>query len=141
MDNNNFMNFFVHNGKRYHTGTIFILDSLEGRTEASFICYNTNNSRYYYTIKGVMWIVTYEDFKRRLVSVTDKTDPKARMPQIKTLKDSQIEGLFEGWLWYIILMAISSIFKGALGLWGLITIIFSIWRDKKIKEEGTYIEW
>ena len=59
----------------------------------------------------------------------------------KRRKDSQIDGLFLGWMWYIFLMLISIVFKEALGLWIFISIVFFKWRSDKIKKEGTYIEW
>ena len=134
-------NYFTVDGKRYYTGTVFTLNAWEGTTEASFICYNTENSRYYYQIKGKMWIVPASDFKKRFISVTEKMDPRVHMPIAKTMKDRDIDGLFIGWLWYVFLMGISVIFKDAIGLFILISVVFFSWRNKKIKKEGTYIEW
>jgi hypothetical protein len=134
-------NYFVIDGKKYYTGTIFIVNDIGNQTEASFICYDTERSRYVYKIKDCIHHVDPKTFNTRFISVTDKFDYKIRMPVTKVMKDDEIDGLFLGWIWYIFLMATSTIFKGAIGLWCLISIVFFSWRKKKIEEEGTYIEW
>lgn len=134
-------NYFTVNGKQYYTGTVFIVNNYGKQTEASFICYDTDKKKYIYKIKDCTWQVHDELFWKNFISITDKNDSRARMPVTKTRKDTEIDGLFIGWVWYIFLMAISSIFKDAVGLWILISVIFFSWRHDKIKKEGTYIEW
>lgn len=134
-------NYFVVNGKKYYTGTIFIIDDMGEETEASFICYDAEESRCYYKINERICNVSYKTFRRIFIAVTHGINDKTHMPTVKKMKDSDINGLFIGWVWYIFLMAISVIFKDVIGLWILISIIFFSWRSKKIKEEGTYIEW
>lgn len=85
--------------------------------------------------------VPSDNFFNTIISITDKKDNSVSGPVTKKLKDRDIDGLFLGWLWYIFLMAISTIFKDAIGLWILISVVFFRWRSKKIKEEGTYTEW
>ena len=134
-------NYFIVDGKEYYTGTVFIVNDYGKQTEASFICYDIDRKKYIYKIKDCTWQVYEELFWKNFVSVTDKNDSRVRIPVTKTRKDSEIDGLFIGWIWYIFLMAISSIFKGAVGLWILISVVFFSWRHDKIKKEGTYIEW
>lgn len=134
-------NYFIVDGKEYYTGTVFIVNSYGKQTEASFICYDIDRKKYIYKIKDCTWQVYEELFWKNFVSVTDKNDSRVRIPVTKTRKDSEIDGLFIGWMWYIFLMAISSIFKDAVGLWILISVVFFSWRHDKIKKEGTYIEW
>lgn len=141
-----YRNYFVYNGKQYYTGTIFIVNEHSKQIEAIFICYNMDTKKYIYktknkTIDGCKWMVYEKYFYNHLVSVTDKIDNTAHMPFVKQFKDSQINGLFLGWMWYIFLMIISVIFKDAIGLWILWSVVFFSWRKKKIKKEGTYIEW
>ena len=134
-------NYFVIDGKKYYTGTVFIVNDIDGPTEASFICYDTERSRYIYKLRDCRYYVDQKTFEHKFISVTDKFDHKINMPVTKIMKDSEIDTLFIGWIWYVFLMAISTIFKGAICLWLLISIVFFAWRKKKIKEEGTYIEW
>ena len=134
-------NYFTVNGKQYYTGTIFIVNDYGKQVEATFICYDTDRKKYIYRIKECRWQVHEEFFWKHFISVTDKNDSRARMPVTKTRKDTEIDGLFIGWVWYIFLMLISSIFKDAVGLWILISVVFFSWRHNKIKKEGTYIEW
>ena len=134
-------NYFTIKGKKYYTGTIFIVNNMGQEAEASFICYDTECARYVYKIKDCICRVDPKNFQRIFISVTDKRDNKVHMPVKKTRKDTEIDGLFIGWLWYIFLMVISIIFKNAIGWWIFISVVFFNWRKKKIKEEGTYLEW
>jgi hypothetical protein len=133
--------FFLVNGTKYYTGTIFIINNMGRHSDATFICYDTEQSRYFYKVKDCICRADQKNFQRIFISVTDRVDETAHMPTTKTMKDTAIDGLFIGWLWYVFLMLISAIFKDAIGLWILISVTFFVWRKKKIEEEGTYIEW
>lgn len=52
-------------------------------------------------------------------------------------KDLEINRLFLGWIWYIFLIIVVSIFKGAIVGWIFISFFFFSWRQK-VKEEATY---
>lgn len=135
-------NYFVVDGIKYYTGAIFITQDMVGkRVEASFVYYDTDKDRYVYKVKDCICDIDHNNFWRMFICMTDKVNKSVRMPTIKTKKDIEINGLFIGWVWYIFLMLISAIFKDAIGLWILISVIFFGWRAKKIKEEGLYIEW
>lgn len=134
-------NYFDVNGKRYYTGTIFIVNNMGKHVEATFICYNDAQSTYVYKIEDCTWRASEKAFWTKFVSVTNKRNDKAHIPVVKAKKDLDIDGLFIGWMWYIFLMFVSVIFKDVIVLWILISIVFFNWRSKKIKEEGTYIEW
>lgn len=140
-------NYFVVNGKKYYTGTVFNLKGIGSLVEATFIYYDTDRKRYVYKAKNSVGndsLVQNADekyFWSRFVSVTDKVDFSVHMPTTKTRKDSEVDGLFVGWIWYIFLMVVGFIFYDRIGLWIAISIAFFVWRKKKIEEEGTYIEW
>lgn len=142
----NLRNYFEYNGKKYYTGTIFVMQNINGPCELTFICYNVDrkalicrppNPRYVHSEVPIWESV----FNKNLVSITNKIDTSVHSPVEKKMKDTQIDGLFLGWMWYIFLMAVSTIFKDAIGLWILWSVVFFSWRKKKIKKEGTYIEW
>ena len=142
----NLRNYFEYNGKKYYTCIIFIMNDHGRQIEAAFICYNMDTEEYIYkvknkTIDGCRCIVYEKYFYNHFMSVTDKVDNTIHMPVVKQFKDSQIDGLFLGWMWYIFLMAVSTIFKDAIGLWILWSVVFFSWRKRRIKEKGTYIEW
>ena len=136
-----FQNYFVINGQKYYTGTVFIVNNMGKQAEASFICYDTERKKYAYKIKDCVWYADPENFQKMFVSTTNKTNNLTSVPTTKTKKDRDVDGMFIGWVWYVFLMGISIIFKDAVALCILISIIFFSWRAKKIKEEGTYIEW
>ena len=134
-------NYFTVNGEKYYTGTVFIVNNVGQQTEASFVCYSNEHKRYVYKTRDHTWFADEKTFYNRFVGLTVKVDNTITMPIVKTKSDMQIDGLFIGWTWYISLMVASAIFKDAIGLWVLISVIFFTWRSEKIKKEGTYIEW
>ena len=136
-----FQDYFIVNGKRYPTGTVFLLEHMGNKVEATFICYDLKCSLYVYKIKEFVWRSSAKVFWRKFIGVTDRMNYSIQMPKMKTLRDKDIDGLFVGWVWYIFLMVISTIFNDRIGLWVLFTGIFFFWRRHKIKENGTYVKW
>ena len=134
-------NYLIVDEEKYYTGAVFIINHLGKQVEASFVYYDTERARYMYTINGCRYISPESIFKNNFVAVTNKIDNKVSEPTIRTKRDRDINGLPLGWVWYIFLMLISVIFKDVIFLWVMISIVFFNWRAKKIKEEGTYIEW
>lgn len=136
-----FQNYFAYNGQQYYTGTIILVKHNGKEIEASFVCYNEKNGRYIYQIDSCKYHVTSEQFYNHLIAVTNRVDNSTHTPEVKTMRDRYVSGLFVGWVWYIFLMGLSVILKGAVVYWAIISVIFFNWRTKKIKEEGTYVEW
>ena len=116
-------------------------NGLKKQVEASFVCYDKTYNYYVYKVGDGQHMMRPSQFEKALVTVTDKRDTKVHMPVVKTLKDSEIEDLFLGWVWYIFLMAVSTIFKCNFLWWALISFGFFAMRADKIKKEGEYIEW
>lgn len=141
MEKREFLNYFVWKGVKYYTGTVIVVNDMGRPVEAAFVCYDKTYNHYVYKIKDWQCSVRPNQFKELLIEVTNKRNDKVRMPAVKTLKDSQIDGLFLGWVWYIFLMAVSTIFKYNFLWWALISFGFFTMRADKIKKEGEYIEW
>lgn len=133
-----YLNYFVYNGQKYYTGTVVKLRS--GKT-GSFICRIAERDWSVFRVDGSRMVIPSEHIQSTIVSITDQVNKNVHMPVQKTFKDSEIDGLALGWVWYIFLMAISTLFKGNVCFWIAISILFFAWRKKKIKEEGTYYEW
>ena len=134
-------NYIVVNKTKYYTGTVFVINFNGKIQEAAFVCSVPKTNRILCKLSDKCWWINADDFRKRIVEITNNVDASVRMPVERTMKDRDIDGLFIGWLWYIFLMGISVIFKDAIGLFILISVVFFSWRNKKIKEEGTYIEW
>ena len=141
MEKREFLNYFVWKGVKYYTGTVIIVNDMGKQVEASFVCYDKTYNRYWIQVKQLRQMMYPSQFEKAIVTVTDKRGAKVHMPVVKTLKDSEIEGLFLGWVWYIFLMAVSTIFKYNFLWWALISFGFFTMRADKIKKEGEYIEW
>lgn len=134
-------NYIVLNGKKYVAGSIFIINCMGKEVEAILIGYNEKYESYFFKINNKTCRMRTAIFQNSFVRATGKTSSNTRIPTEQNRKEFDIDGMFLGWVWYIFLMAISSIFNGAVYLWILISIVFFNWRSNKIKEEGTYIEW
>ena len=134
-------NYIIINKAKYYTGTVFVINFNGKIQEAAFVCSVPKTNNILFKLPDKRWWINADDFRNRIIKITGKVDTSVSMPVKKTMKDSEVDGLFIGWLWYIFLMAISTIFKDAIGLWIFISVVFFNWRAKKIKEEGTYIEW
>jgi hypothetical protein len=134
-------NYIIVNGAKYYTGTVFVINFNNKIQEAAFVCSVPKTNRILCKLADTRWWINTDDFRKRIIDITNKVDQSVHMPVTKTMKDSEIDGLFIGWLWYIFLMTISTLFYDRIGLWIFISVVFFNWRAKKIKEEGTYIEW
>lgn len=140
--------YFVYNGKRYESGTKFYFGGKQVGTflwqdyESGYVSYIFTPIPNYYNMfpKPNTSIRKSNDFWRVFEGVTGEVDPAVKPPVLKQRPDSQIDGLFIGWLWYIVLMAVSTIFKDNIALWALWTFLFFSWRADKIKKEGKYYE-
>ena len=95
---------------------------------------------FFFKINNKTCRMTERVFKNSFVRVTDKVVCH-NIPTEQQRKDCDIDGMFLGWVWYIFLMAVSIIFKSAILLWVIISVVFFNWRAKKIKKEGMYVEW
>lgn len=144
----NLLDYFEHNGKKYYCGTeILIKTRVFNKIElkpAYFIYYNIAWDTYVYVIKddgGRKNFVYGKEFWDKFGGVTGNVNTNFHVPQKKQLKDFQIPKLSIGWVWYIALMCIITIFNGAIIYWTLLSIFFFNWRKDVIEKEGYYVEW
>ena len=133
-------NYIFFNGKRYYAGSVFIVNCMGKESEAVLIGYNNEYASYFFKINNKTCRMTERVFKNSFVRATDKVVCH-HIPAEQQRKDFDIDGMFLGWVWYIFLMAVSVIFKSAILLWIIISVVFFNWRAKKIQKEGMYVEW
>ena len=136
-----YQNYFIVDGTKYYTGTTFLIKNMGKEEVASFICYDIERKKYVYKIRNCECHAYESFFEKWFIRILNGIDTEVRMPVIKTKRDRDIDGMPLGWMWYIFLMIVSSIFKDVIGLWLLISIVFFCWRADKKKREGTYVEW
>ena len=144
MESDRYLNYFIVNGKKYYTGTVFIMKEWNAKpVEAVFICYDAKYGKYRYNYKNrvVYAALDAKTFSQWFVCVTGEVDGRTRMPQVKCLPDSLVPGLPVGWLWYIVLMLFGVVVKSRVLWWVFISIVFFNWRNKKKQKEGTCVEW
>ena len=135
------VNYFVVNGTKYYTGRVFKINFCGKIQEAVFRCYIPITNRVNVKLPDSGWFINADEFRSMIVEITDKIDPSVQMPIVHKKNELEIDGLFIGWIWYIVLMVASALFYDRIGLWIFISVVFFNWRKKKIKEEGTWIEW
>ena len=140
-------NYFEYNGVRYLSGTQikilrFPYNDQSVYDLAYFVYYNTESDTVWYRMAftGQNRGCPMKNFMEYFIEATGKHDPAIHSPQRKRLKDSQIPGIMIGWLWYIFIMAITIIFKEAIGIWIIASVVFFNWRKNKIEKEGYYVE-
>lgn len=97
----------------------------------------TNDGRYImrYSQNNKLHVGIYSESELKNIVVSNKRTYNGMVKHVP--KDIEINKLFLGWVWYIFLMIVVSIFKGGVVGWGLISFFFFSWR-KKVKAEATY---
>jgi hypothetical protein len=146
------MNFFEFNGKKYTSGTIVKLNN-------NFVKYNIdkdniiakafvgNDQRYWFHIIGE---INQEINKEYLIGVSHNEVEVAieniiepnefEVNNVEEVQekycDWEYNGLITGWIIYVFLMAMFSIFKGAIGFWIITSVVFFNWRSNKLKPYG-----
>ena len=137
--------YFIVNREKYYTGTVFVIKEWNCKpVEAVFVYYDTQYKQYVYKLQNNLYCTNHLDAKRFaqwFVRVTDKVNDKVKMPRTVYLKDSQIDGLSLGWLWYIVLMLFGTICVDRIVWWIAVSVIFFEWRKNKREKEGKCYEW
>ena len=151
--------YFYYNGVKYPTGTEFLMNlepDANGKVHqrvCTFLFYNkkydvyvseyipSSNSIYGTNQPQYICRLNREKFYANFAGVTGSTNSKYKPLETKQKSDSQIDGMVIGWMWYIAMMIVVTIFKQRVLGWIALTIIFFVWRHSKIKKEGYYYEW
>lgn len=159
MNNGVMCDYFDYNGIRYYTGSKFKCNNFLGTNvqlfpeiEVTFVKYNkkSNICRVHSNVAMCEFEFQLEVFVSNIIcvicpktkEVTNNTNEKYKNDKnyyhwVEDGEDcykTKPDGLVIGWMWYIFLMAIATIFYANIGLWALITAVFVKWRKKKIKE-------
>ena len=140
--------YFEYNGVRYYSGTKFTMK--EPVYESAIV-----KARYVEnSFNGDSILVFYEPTGRLVKGQKGIFIKKEKLPEViieilngnyyteleqskQYLPDSKIPELVVGWMMYIFVMAVLTIFNDRLIGWIAVSIYFFNWR-KKIKEENTY---
>ena len=88
-----------------------------------------------YSQNNKLNVRVYSEDELKNIVISDKRTYNGMVKHVPN--DVKINKLFLGWIWYIFLMIIASIFKGQVIGWIFISFFFFGWR-KKIKDEETY---
>lgn len=136
--------YFTYNGITYKMGTMLKMRNIKHSEEIVTVEFNcVLNGRYHINRRYLdenVWMernevigMKEEDFFNNLVEIEST---ESYWHEYVTPKDSQIDKLFIGWIYYIVIMALATIFYDRIGIWIFVSIIFFSWR-KKVKKEAT----
>lgn len=124
-------NCFEYNGKVYTLGTMVkikyrnrIVDAYFAGNGTNGFVFKYNNTFFHANVNNIIEVYNdghYNGFQK------EKVVPK----------DREIFKLSIGWIWYILIMAILTIFNERILGWIFVSVIFFNWR-KKVKEEESY---
>lgn len=132
-------NYFEYNGKKYYTGTVCIS---KYNKRIIFLEHDENTDEYTYLRYPVRETLCRDHFFRMISYITDEVKQNPHeVIRAGRFKELDIDGMPQAWIVYIFFMAISFVFKDALVLWALISVIFFTWRKNKIDDEGWYYGW
>ena len=107
--------------------------------EARFECYYPDSGYYRYSYGSKNRAISTEAWDRLFICTIVKDDSEPHIPQKKYLEDKYVGRLVIGWIWYIGIMAVGTIFKGNVAIWIISSICFFYWRQK-IREKYSYYE-
>lgn len=134
--------YVVCKGKRYSSGdTMDILWYTNGYTNvrpytATFLDCDEDKDEYRFIVDGLTYCWNKVCFYQ-IVPNNKKTKSNIQHPKTVTFKNElNIDGMIYAWMWYILLMAIFTIFNGRIIFWIVTTIIFTNYRNKKLREAG-----
>lgn len=139
------INYFTFQGQNYYVGSMVKLKAISKSFEEILL-----NNDYVKIIAHIiiddkkdMYIISFRDkwgkqCEWRIhepaenfidhVQVSNNTTP----PKPQYYKDTEISDMFYGWVVYIAVMLVGSIFKGNIVIWLLASIIFFKWRKDKL---------
>lgn len=140
-------NYFVHNGRKYYSGTIISLLTISNisysmyKANAEFLWYDTETKEYNVKICGKEYTYSEERFNNAFVGIYDHTEVVVNTcnkdkGKLTFFEELNIDGLFIAWMWYVFIMAVAIIFYDRIYIWIFASIIFFNYRNKKLKEAG-----
>lgn len=114
--------------KNAHPYTGVFLNCDEEKDEYSFI---VDGKTYCYNKICFYQIVLSKDAQKN-----NKCKKNKYVKEITLKEELNIDGMLIAWIWYLFIMAISIIFKGAIIIWIIASYIFFDYRKTKLKEAG-----
>lgn len=150
--------YFDYNGTRYYTGSKFKCNNfikidvvLFPEIEITFIKYNKKSDTCFVhsNIAACDFMFSLDSFTTNIIGVIAPKTKEDVADSNKAYKDNKryyhwvedgedcyrlkTEEIVIGWICYVTLMAIISIFKERILLWLILTISFFMWRTKTLK--------
>ena len=127
------MAYFIYNGVEYDAGTkvkiktyyygeqIMTLED-NGVTGKRFVCTIDNSYDYSIPIRS--------NTEQLIIEIVAPVYPQKQEITVGNNRDCPPSWEVEiGWVWYIIIMAVGTIFKDRLLIWGAATVIFFLWKS------------
>ena len=144
--------YFVYNGEQYKQNTVIVVKWFCCTTrslcdvKAKFIEHDTDKNEYIIEISGKRYAYKEEIFYKIIQTVYDENGCPIRNYKTQNnefgyrrysfVNELNIEGVLNAWMIYVLIMAVGTIFYDRILIWVFTSIIFFIYRNKKLKEAG-----
>ena len=138
-------NYVIFKGKRYNSGdTMDILWYTNGYKSAypytgTFLDCDEEKDEYRFVVDGIIYCynkVRFNRIIRKDTPIQELSNGKREPKKATFQEELNIDGLLIAWIWYVFIMAVATIFKGAICIWVIVSYIFFNYRKTKLKEAG-----
>lgn len=138
------LNYFEFKGEKYYVGSWVKLkaDPKTGMKiakdcdRAKIIDYSiSDDGKDVYTISFYEeWVDGYYGMciPEKAEDFIEEVEPITEPPEAQFYKDTEVDDVVYGWIIYLFVMAVGTIFKDAIGIWIIASLIFFPWRKKKL---------
>ena len=139
------LNYFEFKGKQYPVGAVVKITEKEMKSVGADYPYVTILNHYVnpngthsclisrsYNDWGVIKSCEIETFFNNFEDVIEEV---VLLPIAHTgnrYKDTEVDAMLYGWIYYILIMLVSVLFKGFIFIWIIASIVFWTWRKRKL---------
>lgn len=137
---------FTINDIEYNEGTIIKMYG----NEFVFRYYDTDVDLFSFKYRNSkkIFVCSMDEFVNNLESITGAVDisyismiTRRRDKHVSFKEELLISGMLYAWLWYIVIMAVGSIFYNRIAIWIITTGVFIGYRKRKIKDHKDCYTW
>lgn len=131
-------NYFMHNEQKYYIGTKIRIRPYGGNIQtATFIDYNPETDEYRFGINEEIHTHNSRWWKSYFIGIDgDDSCVNNHAKEWSFNRELNIYGMLNAWLWYVVLMVLSTFFKGNFVYWIIISVFFFTYRNEKLRKAG-----
>lgn len=141
------LNYFEFKGQRYPVGAVVKINEKEMKSVGADYPHVTILNHYVnangthtclisrsYNDWGVIKSCEIEMFFNNFEDVVEEVVLLPTKQHGNKYKDTEVDAMLYGWIYYILVMLIATIFNGRIFIWIVASIIFWTWRKRKLND-------